>query len=124
MYKFLIPINKTAALVTSQSGCASDDTLTTEQKRENLVTKVKNLEKEILSLPKKSKKRKELGQVKVKLCLKINSLRPRMKCKGVEGHIMDILREELTPFQFKRILSKASKRAKDSDFHLETKGSL
>ena len=113
--KFLIPINKTAALVTSQSGCASDDTLTTEQKRENLVTKAKYLEAEILSSPKGSKRRGELGKIKVKLCLEINSLRPKMKCKGVTDHIMDILKDELTPFEFKRILRIASKRARVSD---------
>lgn len=114
MHNLLVPINKTAALVTSQGGCASDDTLTTEQKRENLVTKAKHLEKQILSLPKGSEKRKELGKVKVKLCLEINSLRPKMKCKGVTDHIIDILREELTPFQFKRILGLASKRARNN----------
>lgn len=113
MHKFLVPINKTAALVTSQSGCASDDTLTNEQKRENLVTKVKHLENEILSLPKKSKKRKELGQVKYQLCLKISSLRPTTNRKGIEGHIIDILKEEVTAFQFKRILSKAAERARN-----------
>lgn len=108
------PINKTAALVTSQSGCATDDSLSEEQKRENLVTKLKALEVELLSHPKGSEKRKRLGAYKLTLTNKVNAIRPKMKCKNVKDHILDIMREELTEFQFKRILHLASVRAKSS----------
>ena len=108
------PVNKTAAIVTSQSGCATDDTLSDEQRRENLVTKLKVLEVELLSHPKGSKKRKELGAHKLKLTTQVNEIRPKMKCTNVKDHILDIMREELTDFQFKRILHLASVRAKSS----------
>ena len=53
------PVNKTASLVTSQSGCASDGTLSNEQIIENLVGKLKSIEVDILACEKGSKKRKE-----------------------------------------------------------------
>ena len=105
------PINKTAALVTSQGGCATDGTLSSEQIRENLVSKLKAIEVEILACKKGSKKRKELGKKKTALQEQVSEIRPKMKCKGVKDHILDILREELTDFEFKRILKKASLRA-------------
>jgi hypothetical protein len=110
----LSPVNKTASIVTSQSNCASDNTLSDEQKRENLVTKLKALEIELLSHPKGSKRRKLLGLQKIKLTKQVNSIRPKRKCKGVEAHVLDILKEELTDFQFKRILHLASVRSRQS----------
>ena len=113
------PVNKTASVVTSQSGCASDDTLTNEQLRENLVSKLKHLEDEITSTPKGSKRRRELGAKKAELCAMINGLRPSRKCKGVKDHILDVLREELSAFEFKRILHKASVRAEQDKTNLQ-----
>lgn len=109
------PINRTAALVTSQGGCATDDTLSDEQKRENLVTKYKALEAELMSHPKGSDKRKKIGADKFKVQTEINNIRPKRKCLGLKDHILDILREELTPFQFNSIISKASERAIESE---------
>jgi len=106
-----LPINKTAAVVTSQSGCATDNSLSGEQIRENLVSKLKAIESEILSCKKGSKKRKDLGKLKKSLQEQVTEIRPKKKCKGVRDHILDILREELTDFEFKRIIKKASLRA-------------
>ncbi len=113
------PVNKTASVVTSQSGCASDNTLTNEQLRENLVSKLKHLEDEIISTPKGSRRRRELGAKKAELCAMVNGLRPSRKCKVVKDHIMDVLREELTEFEFKRILKKAILRAQQEQTNLQ-----
>lgn len=106
------PINRSAALVTGQSGCASDDTLTDEQKRENLVAVAKALDKKIISLPKKSKERKLLGLKRKSINDKINSLRPAKKCKGIDGFFIDIARSELTAFQFSSMMGKAAEKLK------------
>lgn len=109
------PVNREAASVTSQSGCASDDTLTNEQKRQNLVAQVKIIAKEILLHPKKSKRRKELGLIACDLNIKINALRPKTKLPQVKDYIFEVIREELTPFRFKQIMEKVSQRARDKE---------
>jgi len=102
------PVNKTAALVTSQSGCASDGTLSDEQMRENLVSQIKSIDSKIVLLKKGSKERKLLGKEKARIALVINKIRPSRKCKNLNDYIIEVLREELTPFQFKSIINKAS----------------
>ncbi len=106
------PINKTAALVTSQSGCASDDSLTCEQKRENLVVSVKKLEKKMLLLDKKDPERKRLGQEKHEINIQINKLRPKKRTPGIERYVIDILRERLSKFEFDKLFSEAARRMK------------
>jgi len=105
------PVNRTAGIVTNQGGCAMDGALTDEQIRENLVTKWKYLNAEIVTLDKKSPKRKALGKELAELQKKISSIRPKRKCKDIKDHILDVLREELSEFDFKRIIHKASERA-------------
>jgi len=107
------PINKTAGLVTNQAGCASDDSLTDEQIRENLVTKWKHLNAQIVALDKKSPQRKAMGKELAELQAKISSIRPKRKCKDIKDHILDVLREELSEFEFKRLIHKASERAEN-----------
>ena len=105
------PLNREAASVTSQSGCASDDTLTDEQMRENLVEKWKALHDKIIVLPKKSKERKALGKELMDLQNQISAIRPKRKCPEFRGHVMDVIREELSAYQFRRIIDIATKRA-------------
>lgn len=105
------PVNKTAALVSVQKNCC--DELSEEQVRQNLVDKVKKIDDLIQGMP-KGDERKRLGREKNELCQKINSIRAKKKCPGVEKYVMDILREELSSFQFKRLLHMASER-KDKD---------
>lgn len=113
----LDPINKTAALVTSQSGCASDDTLTDEQKRENLVSQSKKLSDQIVRLE-KGAERKSLSRKKAEIDLMINAIRPKKKSPGVVHYVMDILREDLSKFEFDRLMTKANERMKaDKDNH-------
>ena len=108
------PVNREAASVTSQSGCASDDTLTDEQKRENLVAKVKVLADEVLRYPKKSKERKALNIEKTKICLEINALRPKRKIHGLSDYIVEVVKSEVSDFQFRRIIKKASENYKEA----------
>lgn len=107
------PINKTAAIVVGQSGCASDNTLSDEQLRENLVRKWKDLNNRIAFLPKKSELRAAIGQEMQQLQNKINTIRPAKKAKGVEQHFIDVARETLTKPQFDSIMGKAAKRLKE-----------
>jgi len=106
------PINALTARVTSQGGCASDDTLSDEQKRENLVLQIKLVQKRLTQVRKGSEERKSLGSVQASLCAQVNALRPKMRAPRLTNHILDVMREELSPIQFKRIIAKASELAK------------
>lgn len=108
----LNPINKTAALVTSQSGCASDDTLSNEQERENLVSQVKILQADILTHKKGSAARRAIGAILLTTNQQINELRPAKKNPGIERYILDILREDLSKFEFDRLQGRAAERMK------------
>jgi hypothetical protein len=106
----LNPINKTAAIVTGQSGCASDDTLTLEQQRQNLVAVKNALAEKALRLPRKSKERKAINEKVEEYNRQIRAIRPARQAKGVQDFFIDVCREEMTKTQFSIILGKASKR--------------
>lgn len=101
------PVNKSASVVTSQSGCATDGTLSDEQLRENLVEKLKRIEKRILSIPKNSQERKTLGKEKLRLQNKIHEIRPAKKAPGVENCFIEVCRREFTKVQFDILMAKA-----------------
>lgn len=103
----LKPINKTAALVTGQSGCASDSTLSNEQLRENLVRQWQVLYDDIKNHHKKSQKRKEIGRSMHIIQNKINAIRPARKAKGVEHYFIDAARINLTKPQFDILMKNA-----------------
>ena len=109
-----VPINKTAAIVTSQSGCASDGTLSDEQKRENLVLISKELDKKIMTLPKKSKARRLLGLQRQYIDKSINALRPAKKAKGVADFFIDAARDNLSAPHFNILMSHAVKEMERS----------
>lgn len=107
----MTPINKTAALVTSQSG--TEGILTLEQERENLVSHLNCIRSEINSLPKKSKARAKLGLECFETQNQIRAIKAKMKyiSEGDLSHyIIDIVKEESTTFQWKRLVEKAQKR--------------
>ena len=105
----LDPINKTAAIVTSQSGCASDGTLTADQERENIVSRIKQLDMLIANAPRNSEERKALGIDKFNLCTKVKELKlmPSTKKVFLSDYIIQLAKEELTSFQWKRIVKRA-----------------
>ena len=115
----LDPINRTAALATNQSGCASDGTLSDEQLRENLVIKAKQLQSALILFPKNSKERKLLGLEKSKIEKKINSIRPKRTAKGVDQYFIDAARDLLTRTQFNTLMNLAVKKLKESEINLE-----
>lgn len=94
--------------------------LTPEQERQNLVAKLHAMEKKILELP-KGKIRSDLGKQKFELQQQILAIRPKLKGpKGVDGCFVELCREQLPAWQFKRLISEASKMAKSieqSDIH-------
>ncbi len=104
----MLPINRAAGLVTGQSGCTTE--LTKEQMRENLVKRKQVMEAELLSLPKKSDRRKELGQELQKINTEINAIRPKRRSVGVENYFIDIARENLSSFEFNRWMNIAADR--------------
>jgi len=110
----LKPVNKTAAMVTSQSGCATDDTLTNEQLRENLVSQCKSIDAELSKHKKGTQERRRLGLLKADICRKISDIRPAKKSPGLENFIIDILRESMTKVEFDILLRKANKRMVES----------
>ena len=109
----LRPVNRTAALVVSQAGCSSGE-LTDEQMRENLVIQQKKLASDILTLPKKSKLRKELGKKKSKVEHLINEITPKKKANGVEFFFYAVVKEELTAAHFRILMDRAHKRMNDA----------
>jgi len=112
------PVNKTASIVTSQSGCASDGTLSDEQKRANLVYKSKLLVMQINKLPPGNAKKK-LGKQLYEIQNKINKIRPAKKAVGVERYFIDVARDKLTRFQFDSFMREAVKRLNESPELLE-----
>jgi hypothetical protein len=54
--------------------------------------------------------RRQLGREKAEICLQINKLRPKSRTPGIQQHIIDVLREELTKAEFDVLFKKAKKR--------------
>ncbi len=106
------PVNKTAAVVTSQNGCTDD--YTDEQRIENLQARWKRLESELETFQKGHSQRKFLGHRMQEVQIEINKIRPRRKFTGIEKHVMDILREDLTTYAFSSLIKKAIKRLEKS----------
>ena len=120
------PINGTAARVASQKGCT--DKLTTKQERDNLVSHANQLEAELLTLPKKSKKRKELGLKKLVVCQEISAINAKMKKLNIEATgrdeyvdcVFHIMKEQLSPYKYKQIM-KLARELRNNDLELLNK---
>lgn len=85
-----------------------------EQEREALVARVKFVDAMLLIETNKAAK-KEWGKHKHDLCLRINKLRPKTRMPEITNYVMDVLREELSTFQFNLLMKKAKKKmAEDS----------
>ena len=109
-----VPINKTAAVVVSQSGCTTE--LSNEQKRDNLVAKWKVLKNKILDLPKNDPKRKALGKEQRDVALQINAIRPKMKSdRDITQYIVDIIKKRMTSHQWHKLMNDAVKAKKKAD---------
>jgi len=94
-------------------GWEEDESMTPEQERDALRAKLHYIDKKLLTMQ-KGTERKKLGRVKHDLQERMNHLRPKTRCNGIEQYVMDVLRDELTKFQFDLLMSKAKRRyAKD-----------
>jgi hypothetical protein len=111
------PINKTAAIVVSQSGCS--DELTPVQKRDNIVSRMKQIDNqiEILSktMTKKNPARKKLGLEKFQLCHDLKEIKLKIKeinikeatRKDFYDCVFESMKENLSTFKYKQIMSLA-----------------
>lgn len=94
--------------------------LATEQQRQVLRDRVKQLQAEIVGLPKTSERRKALGQEQAELCRQINALRPKRKAPGIASHFIEEARARLTKFQFDQIMTGAVARKRAADRETES----
>lgn len=109
------PINGTAASVVAQAGCANTDEATPEQQRDNLLAIVAKLREELKALPKTKAtagKRKALGKRIATTNLKISKLKGKEQ-RDLTHHIIDVVKEGMTRFQWQRIVEKAQARAEE-----------
>jgi hypothetical protein len=105
-----LPINKTAALVANQSGCA--DEMTLEDKRDSLAKAISNIQREISGLPKNHAYRKELGIKKQQMQDDISSLNKQIKIQNVldddlNEYIIAACRRRFISTQWIEVLSEA-----------------
>ena len=116
------PINGTAERVTSQSGCALEES--NEQKRDVLLSRLKFIECEISKRGVgefKTPTHKAYGMEKLNICLEISSLNEKLKRKSTlskerELHIEcvhAVMKEQLSSFQYKNIIKLARERLID-----------
>ena len=121
--RLMIPVNKSASLVTSQAGCSESEELSPEQERECLVSRFTQVHREIAGLPKKHEHRKLLGLEILSLQDKITEANLKIKCSNVERvdisrYIIKICRERLGAYRWKSIIAeaKALKSQTESEF--------
>lgn len=93
----------------------NDETLTDEQKRENLVARLKALQRmrsDKFTIGKDAWK--DLGREISEVGIAIGNIRPKKKAPGVENYFIDAARNFLTKSQFDIIMTKAVNAMKDS----------
>jgi hypothetical protein len=111
------PVNKTAALITSQSGC--NDIQTLDDKRDSLARALNSLQSEISGLPKKHKLRKDLGYKKMALQQEISVVnklikKSRLFDRDLEKYVVQECRNRMTRAEFHEIWC-AARAAKKLD---------
>lgn len=107
----LTPVNGTAAIVTGQAEC-TDGRLSPKQERENLLAQVKKWEIEISPLMKSGPKRIEIGRKINEYNRRICLLKDAAKHGDITHIIIDVLKEQMTPFQWESVVKEARKRQK------------
>lgn len=100
-----IPINKTAAVVTGQSGCR--DRQSKEQRREVILSRIKFIESEVDKYSKNHPERKRLNKEKNKIQIELGEIRSKKKGKRLQSFIIDILKEELSEMEYQRLKDRA-----------------
>lgn len=106
MYKRQSEINQARNnRATDMSHVCEEETLTDEQKRENLVLLMKKMNEEMKVCT--SRRAKELGKLIHETGQQIHALRPKKKAPGVERFFIDAAREILTKAQFDIVMGRA-----------------
>lgn len=123
----LLPINKSAALVTNQKGC--EDEITAEQERQSILDHIKQIEAKISTLRKSDQERKELGVRKLKLQQRITILNKKMRKVGIGPHnrndftdcVFQVLKDRLSNDEYRRIIRLAEDLYRETKLELENK---
>ena len=118
------PINGTAAIVTSQSGCLERETA--QQERDRLLTRYNWLEDKINDRKKgeaKSEEHKAYGKERYALCLEMSALNKQLKRRGFGDEnrvdhmdcVYSVMKEQLSNFQYKNIMKLAREKFIDDE---------
>ena len=91
-------------------GWSEEEFLNPEQERDALVARAKQLQQIFEEKNYTVRQKSYLVSEYQYLTKRINEIRPKMKCKGIENYIMDILRETLTKTEWNRLHSEAKRR--------------
>ena len=113
------PINGTAAIVTSQSGCL--DYETAQQEKDRILDRVNFLSSKI-NERKNGERRSEIhkayGKERAALCLEISVLNKHLKRRGFGDEnrvdhmdcVYSVMKEQLSDFQYKNIMKLAREK--------------
>lgn len=109
----LSPINKTAAIVTSQAGC--EDNVSLIDLRDSLRKSRDSLQYQLDKLPPFHRYRNELNQKIDRITLELALLRKQKKFVGAKdrdlnNYILDVIKENVPAYKFKEWLSIARAR--------------
>ena len=118
------PINGTAAIVTSQSGCL--DYETAQQERDRLLTRANWLVGKMNDRKKgeaKSEEHKAYGKEREFICLEISVLNKHLKRRGFGDEnradhmdcVYSVMKEQLSNFQYKNIMKLAREKFIDDE---------
>ncbi len=106
----LSPVNKTAAIVTNQTGVSISDSLTDVEKRENIILRIKQIDGLIKEM-KKSPLRDSLGKEKFYLCNQAAKLPKKYPAKiDLQKFVFDILKEDMPKVSYDRLIRRARER--------------
>lgn len=113
-----VPINKTAALVSSQAGCREEESLA--DKRDSMARSINRMVEDIKRLPKNDKKRNELGIKIQSLQQDIRSINKMIKQDNIIGQSLDsyVIKECMERFSMPvwfEIMAKAKANKKLAD---------
>ena len=121
------PVDKTAAIVTNQSGC--QDQLTKKQKRENLIKRKLLLQERIVNLKSKNQ---YSNRVKINYRFELNSIDEELRVKyprhtknkhnrDLTNFIVDVVKPKFTKFQWQRIIDEAENLKNQYDKNIKNK---
>jgi len=86
--------------------------ITPEEERDSLKSRIKQVETELLQLPRGDKRRVELGLLKHNLQNRINEIRPKATGpRDLKDYFIDVAREMLPRYTFNALITESTRRA-------------